>query len=207
MKTLLFALLLLAFTMLAGQEKELECGLGFSGGLISGSGFSFRKIDAGFGYQINLGALMDNTSRCDHCFPDEYPRDWINEEDDVYTDRSYGSSFHANLGVNFYKPLHQGKRSRFYLLAGAAGYYFREEVTKQDYIYVPADSVWVKSGAVRDDDNSNFTLNAGAGFGIEYKLSENIRLNLEWPLVFSFPEDKMNIIMYIPQAGIHYFFK
>ena len=63
----------------------------------------------------------------------------------------------------------------------------------------------------REFDNnkkySDFIYNIGAGFGIEYKLNENIRLNLEWPLCFSFYEDQTRIIMYMPQGGIHYYFK
>ena len=199
--------ILLTLFLLSADEKELEYGLGFAGGMISGSGFSFRKLNDNFGYQINLGALMDNTSQRDDYFPEEYSGDWIYEEDGIYTDYSYGSSFHINLGINVYKPLHQGERSRFYLLAGAAGYLFREEVSQQDYIYDDVDSVWVKSGQLRKENDNEFTFNVGAGFGIEYKLSENIRLNLEWPLVFSFIEDDMNIYMFIPQGGIHYYFK
>lgn len=203
----LLVTVLIIFSSLFCEEKELQYGLGFSGGLISGSGFSFRKLNADFGYQINLGALMDNSTRCDECFAEELPGDWYYEDDDIYTEHSYGSSFHANLGVNLYKQLHQSRKSRFYLLAGTAAYLFSEEVSEQDYSYDDTDSVWVKTGQVRHEQNNDFTLNLGAGFGIEYKLSENIRLNLEWPLTFSFSDGDMNIYMYIPQGGIHYFFK
>ena len=205
-KVSLIIIILLALSMLTAEEKELEYGLGFSGGLISGSGFSFRKLNDDFGYQINLGALMDNSSECDDCFPENYHGEWI-EDDDSFTDYSYGNTTHANLGINIYKPLHNGKRSKLYLLAGTAGYFFREKISEQDYTYNDIDSLWVQTGQRRDATETEFTLNLGAGFGFDYKLSENIKLNLEWPLVFSFPEDDMRIYMYIPQVGIHYYFK
>lgn len=206
-KSLIIFAAFIFISLLSANEKELEYGLGFAGGMTSGSGFSFRRLNADIGYQFNLGALMDNSSRCIDCFPEVYSGEWYYDEDGIFTDYSYGKSLYANLGASIYKPLHQGNKSCFYLLAGTAGYFFQEEISKQDYIYNVADSVWVKSGQVRNEKNNEYTFNVGAGFGIEYKLSENIRLNLEWPLVFSFLDGDMNIYMYIPQGGIHYYFK
>jgi len=206
-KIYLILSILLTIFLLSAEVKDLEYGLGFSAGMISGSGFSFRKLSDDFGYQVNLGALMDRSSGCDDCFPDEYERQLRADDNEDFTDNSKGSTIHANLGFNLYKPLHNGKYTRLYLLAGTAAYFSQEKVSKQDYTYNDVDSVWVKTGKQRDHFDNDLTVNIGAGFGIDYKLIDNIRLSLEWPLVLCFPEDEMKIIMYIPQIGIHYYFK
>ena len=49
--------------------------------------------------------------------------------------------------------------------------------------------------------------NIGIGIGIDYQLTDYIHINLDWPFVYSRGEDNFDLIMYIPQAGIHYYFK
>ena len=207
MKKIIILIILLTFALLLTAEENLKHGLGFTGGMTSGSGFSYRQMNENFGFQIALGALMNNSSDCEDCFAESFEGDWINGEDDIYTEYSYGKTMHLNLGINFYKPLHHGKKSSLYLLAGTAGYLFREEVAEQDYYYNEDDDLWVQSGQKRVENDTEFTINVGAGFGIEYSLNKNIKLNFEWPLVFSFEDKDLNIFMYIPQAGIHYYFK
>ena len=207
MKKLMTFTIILIFSFALSADENLRHGLGFTGGMISGSGFSYRQMNENYGFQFAFGALMNNSSDCEYCFQESYESDWISVEDDFYTEYSYGNTLNLNLGINFYKPLHKGKKSKLYLLAGTAGYLFSEDVTEQDYEYNDTDSLWVQSGQERIDINTEFTFNIGTGFGIDYNLSNNIKLNFEWPLVFSFQDGDMNILMYIPQAGIHYYFK
>ncbi len=207
MKKILILIMIFTLAMALSAEDELRHGLGFTGGMISGSGFSYRQMNETYGFQFAFGALMDNSSECEDCFAESYDADWIYEEDGIYTESSYGNIMHMNLGLSIYKPLHHGKKSSLYLLVGTAGYLFSEDITEQDYIFNDTDDLWVQSGQERVESNTELAINVGAGFGIEYNLSSNIKLNFEWPLVFSFQEEDLNIFMYIPQAGIHYYFK
>ncbi|MBC8312649.1 MAG: hypothetical protein H8E33_00190 [Candidatus Cloacimonetes bacterium] len=66
------------------------------------------------------------------------------------------------------------------------------------------------SFSVIESKEFDYTINTGFGIGMEWQIlknNENFILSFEWPLVFSFKKDDFSIMMYIPQAGIHYYFK
>ena len=161
-KIVIVLTMLVTVIVISAEEKEYQYGLGFGGGMISGSGFSFRKLNDNGGFQVNFGLM-----KYDH----------------------FGN---RNIGVNLFKTMHCSKRSKLYVLGGAALYNTYEDDNWYDDYY---------------DDNSNTAITVGGGFGFDYKLSEYIRFNFEWPVTFFFSTGNTNIYMYIPQAGIHYYFK
>ncbi|MBC8384534.1 MAG: outer membrane beta-barrel protein [Candidatus Cloacimonetes bacterium] len=206
-KKILISLMTLLIVVISAEEQDYKLGLGFGGGIISGSGFSLRKLSDKGGFQINLGAIIRNDTGCDDCF--DYDHSWLTFEDttEVFTERAYDGWGNINAGINLYKTLHNGRKSKLYLLAGTAGYLNFETRYEQDFAYNENDQEWEKNGDMRSTKDTELTINLGAGFGFDYKLSKNIRLNLEWPLAISFSTGGTNIFMYIPQAGIHYYFK
>jgi hypothetical protein len=208
MKKLLIICAIVVFAILIyAEDKEYQYGLGFGGGMISGSGFSFRKLNDNGGYQINFGAIMQNYDECNDCYNDELYGDYYGDHDEIYTERFYDGYGNINLGANLYKTLHEGYRSKLYLLGGGAVYMGFEQNHEQDYEYNSANDVWEKVGEMRTENSRNYTYNAGAGFGFDYAVTENIIVNLEWPLTISLSGEDVNVYMYLPQAGIHYYFK
>lgn len=207
-KTILIITLLIMAFVISAEDKDYELGLGFGGGMISGSGFSFRKLNDNGGYQINFGAIMQNyDDDCEDCFDNELHGDYYGDIGEIYTDRDYDSFGNLNLGGNLYKTLHKGSRTKLYLLGGGAVYMSFEKNYEQDYEWNSIDEVWEKIGEMQTENKKEFVYNFGGGFGFDYEVTDNISVNLEWPLTLSFSGEDLNIFMYVPQAGIHYYFK
>jgi len=190
MKKILILITILALAMILSAEDELRHGLGFTGGMISGSGFSYRQMNETYGFQFAFGAITIGDTD-DTYFEDEYDSYWWQNSGSTHIMEDEGIFFHTNFGASYYKHLHRSEKSTFYFLVGTAAYINFGEVSEQIYQY----------------NEVNIRANVGFGIGIDYKLTQNIHLNLDWPLVFSKSDENFNIIMYIPQAGIHYYFK
>ena len=209
-KIILISIILFSasFIFAQNQNYELKHSLGFSGGWLSGTGFSYRQMNEKDGFQITFGLIMlgDN----DYEFEDTYEKWWWADTMKTYSEEYSGKETSGNIGFTYYKPLHKGNRTSFYLLAGISSYLNYGSEFKQDYIYDPIDSLWCVYGEVIESKEFDYTINTGFGIGMEWQIlknNENFILSFEWPLVFSFKEDDFSIMMYIPQAGIHYYFK
>lgn len=202
-------LILFATIQVYPQEKELEQGLGFFGGMISGSGFSYRHIQDNWGWQINFGVL---SFKNDDDFTEGYSYtvgdgSWIPDPNQVMTESRSGRETWANIGITFYKPLHRSGKSLFYIMAGASDYFSDLEKYEQDFKYTKIDENsfhYGPHGIKRTSKEKEHNFYIGVGLGFEYRLTNNIRLSLEWPLSYGSDGD---INMYIPQGGIHYYFK
>ena len=206
MKHLLVVSLLLTATLQAG---ELNHGLGFAAGQIAGIGFSYRYLPENYGVQVSFGGLSINENNYYvqptyqfYFDPDKPPPQGPL---DRYTYNS--RSIHYNIGLMFFKVLHRAKRSRFYVFSGFSFFNQIEKYKEGYYSYRRVDANTFNYGAFGPEterSERSSTRYAGIGIGIEFKVTDNIRLELEWPLTFS---SKGDLIMYIPQAGLHYFFK
>ncbi len=204
MKKLIMLIIILTFLLFLSAEENLKHGLGFTGGMISGSGFSYRQMNENYGFQFALGAITFG----DGDEPDSEENGFWGEDTlDTYTMEDEGVFYYTNFGASYYKFLHKGERSLFYFLAGTAAYINFGSVEEQIYEYNPDTQSWETSGEPTEETEVTIRTNIGIGIGIDYKLSENIHLNLDWPFVYSRCEDDFDLIMYIPQAGIHYYFK
>ena len=197
--------MLIVITLVA--EENFTKSLGFAGGLISGSGFSYRQISEHNGFQITLGAISHGDNEYGH--NESAPGNYYGYDDDYpdFTEKSYGRNSYANIGINYIKPLHKSDKSMFYALAGSALYYSSEDYSEQLYIYDEDDDLYYATGEAIEETDTNYTINAGIGIGMEYRLTENIRISLDWPIVFSSYDESYDIIMTVPQGGIHYYFK
>ena len=204
MKKLILIIMLISLSGLLLAGETGRHGLGFAGGMISGSGFSYRYFGSKNGVQINFAVVSRNDN--DYSFPDSYHNN-MGTGDDVFTDRYYGRDTFINIGFNYLRPLHSTSKSQFYVLGGAAVYYNLEEYFEQEYVYNENSDIYEKLGDVKESDEEEIFVNFGAGIGISYNLTKNIVIFVDWPLVASFEGDNMGITMAIPQGGIHYFFK
>lgn len=204
MKKIMMFIIILTFLLVLSAEENLRHGLGFTGGMISGSGFSYRQMNENYGFQFALGAITIGEG-------DDIEFDEIGfwEEDtlDTYTMEDEGVFYYTNFGASYYKFLHKGEKSLFYFLVGTAAYINFGSVKEQIYGYNPDTQLWETLGESTEETEVTVRTNFGIGIGINYKLTNNIHLNLDRPFVYSRCYDDFDLIMYIPQAGIHYYFK
>lgn len=204
-------IILMATVMCAQEAKDFSKAIGFSAGLTSGSGFSYRKLDHIGGFQINGGIL---TQRGNGSLMEEQPYEiyyWDPDTSLIYTDYNWDMTVSGSFGYNHYKTLRRTNNSTLYLLAGGAVYFRSEHEISRDFKYSQIDSSKYQIKYISDEKSEwihDGTINLGAGFGIEYNITDNIRISLDWPLVFSLSTDSdFQIIMYVPQGSIHYYFK
>lgn len=199
--------LLLAVTVSA---QGTERALGFGGGMISGSGFSYRQYSGNLGFQVNIGALSTTDGGSD--FVDSQPVEtgdgtWHPDTSNTWTESQSGRFTNFNIGIQGLYSLHQSHKSKFYVLAGVAVYQSSEIEYEQDYRYTQISATtwdYVKVGAERKGKDTWTRVNIGAGIGFEYYISDNIHLAVEFPLTRCSNGD---IFMHIPQGHLHYWFR
>jgi len=204
MKKVILAILALIIATILMAEEQNKHGLGFAGGMISGSGFSYRYLGENHGYQINLAGISSGYD--DDKFPESMTYEGI-DQNDIYTEQHDGRETFLNIGINYLKPLHATIKSTFYALGGAAIYYNSNETYEQDYTFDPSQDTFLPTSDIREISDKETRVNFGVGIGIVYNLTNNISLFVDWPLVASYNGENMDLFMAIPQGGIHYFFK
>ena len=200
---------------LFSQTTELSKGIGLGAGMISGTGFSYRQLNDNHGFQITFGIMKfgDDEGYDDLYFTEGYnseynPIYWIPDTSRSYTEYEYGyGGSWGNIGLTYYKTLHLGKRTKFYALAGASMYYSSGSDYKRDYRYALLSDSTYSYGPVGDLEElypADIVYFVGAGIGLEYELTDNIRLSTELPLSFS---SRGLITMFIPNLAVHYYYK
>jgi len=83
-KKLLILMIILTFTLILTAEENLKHGLGFTGGMISGSGFSYRQMNETYGFQFAFGAITFGDTD-DNYFEDDYDYYWWHETGSTHT--------------------------------------------------------------------------------------------------------------------------
>ena len=212
MKKLFSVILFIVFTILFIQASELQNGLGFSAGMVSGSGFSYQHKFTNSSYKITFG-ILSRGSEYD-CFTETNYLYNYNTENPVDTTKVWveecsGPVFSGNIGFQYNKYLHQTKKTSFYILGGIAGYYFFQKYQKQKYHNKIVDNEHYKIETIGDKyytTEKSLTINSGIGIGMEYKITQNLTFSLELPLTISYKDNDSKIYMYIPQASLIYFF-
>lgn len=207
MKQLLIGFLVgLQLTALLAQEKTLRHGLGFAAGMLSGSGFSYRQINQKYGFQVTFGLLSFRNESAD--FVDSYKMMGMGPQmDQTITEEKYGRKTNGNIGLMIYRILNRANRSLFYGMIGLGNYFSDQVIYKREYNYTYIESnTWLYApvSPIRKEHQRDCTTNIGLGFGLEWSWTNNIHMTIEWPLTIT---NDLDIYMYIPQAGIHYYFK
>ncbi len=205
-KLLISTIILFQMTLLFSQEQPLRHGLGFAAGMLSGSGFSYRQINQKYGFQVTFGLLSFRNESSD--FIDGYRTagDGLDMEP-TYTEEKHGRETSGNIGFMLYRILNRSNRSLFYGMIGVGNYFSEDIIYRRDYryVHVEADTYsYQPVSPIRKDQERDFTTYMGLGFGLEWSLTNNIHLTIEWPLTVT---NKGDIYMYVPQVGIHYYFK
>ncbi|MDZ7372087.1 MAG: hypothetical protein ONB12_13080 [candidate division KSB1 bacterium] len=206
MKRILLCLVVLTVSLTA---EETANGLGFAAGQLAGIGFSYRYLPDNYGFQVSFGvlSLKQNNDYQPTSYRGSYdPDKWL-PPIEPYPISYNTRDTHANIGVLLFKVLHSAKRSRFYLFTGGSIMYNESNYKEQYYGYTIIDASTFEYGPVGKPNKrteKESTRYFGLGIGMEYKLTDNIRIAVEWPLSYT---SKGDWVMYIPQGGLHYFFK
>ena len=188
MKELILIMIIIITASILSTE-ELTHSLGMSAGYISGSGISYRQMREKIGYQIAGGVIYNYEPDDDESLHNVYEREYLG----------------ANISGTFYYILHNKKTTRFYLLGGTTIFrVFEKGVDDADdceWWYNPETGIWgIKECPTTDE----IYINIGIGIGLEFPLTKHLHLSVEWPWYY---DDKTEFIKFIPQAGVHYYFK
>jgi len=170
-------LIMILVTSFILSADDLTHAIGMSAGYISGSGISYRQMNQKSGYQIAGGAYYNYE-----------PED---EEDEFNYDIEENKYLGWNISGTYYYILKNWQTSRFYLLAGTT-------------IFDVYDITQNKFGDFEEENEDKTYINVGIGIGLEFPLTKYLHLSVEWPWYY---DGKSEFLKFIPQAGVHYYFK
>lgn len=201
---LLPLLLLIASGSLFAQYRGSR-SLGIQFGTSSGSGYAMRWIGEHHGLQATLGA--STTGSNDVKFAENL---W---EEDVessaatidYTRKGRRTSLVA--GLNYIYILDESSKSRFFVALGGSYKIGRENVYTRRYNRI--DNSYYEyaldySVPMKEELRKTDLWTVGAGPGFEFVLDRHFRFTIDLPITYNSDED---IVMYIPQVGLHYYFR
>ncbi len=205
--TRIVVILLLGLLIALPLQAEPTQGVGFAAGQLSGIGLSYRVLMENYGMQITLGAISLKENGYEEPYMPRYPYDphYSKANPPGFTQERWLRETDANIGLMFMKSLHKSKISTLYIFTGFCAFYSWDSIEEQYYEPVVTDDYYdyAPVGEAKKRVRQNNTFFGGGGLGFEVRFSPNFRLAIEWPLTFTSDGD---FIMYIPQAGLHYFF-
>lgn len=207
-KYILILIILTAVSISCGAEEyNKSTAMGFHFGSLSGSGYAMRWMGEKMGLQATLGGYTYENNE------DEYPRpyyleDVVNMAEQTYTERYDDRESAVNFGLNYIHVLDKFSSGRFYVTIGGSYKYFYETYHTVDYALDSTYTDWYYYTEVPGsrkkhvDDEHRWTV--GAGPGVEFWLGKKFSLAMELPITFNW---KKEVVMYMPQVGVYYYFK
>ncbi len=201
---LLLLLLVLGLTAtLAAEPIGYKTALGLHFGTSSGNGYSMRWMGRNHGIQGTLGAYTAGKNTV--MFDAPYAYDYI---DDVVTVREKGKEGSVILGLNYMYMLDHFRSGRLYIFGGGSYQYYQKRTHYMDFQRVPDGTDGQHFIAVPNTKTSELERQhrwtVGVGPGFEFDLGSQFRMSFELPITYNWKDD---IVMYIPQAGLYYYFK
>lgn len=199
MKRLIIMMILLT-ALLGSLQAETRQGLGFHFGTVSANGFSYRYMDGKNGWQGTLGALSMGNN--ENHFYSPYT-DYHNTAPSLTLSED-GRKTNFNFGLNYLRILGEKPNGNFYVFGGTSFLISRKTMLEQDYILQNMGSYeYVYNGNMRKEKKTENKYYIGAGLGFELKFGNNFGFAAEMPLTVN---QEGEYKMYIPQAGIYYYF-
>lgn len=199
-------ILLLGLLIALPLQADPTQGIGFAAGQLSAIGLSYRVMMEDYGMQVTVGALSIKDNNLNETYA---PRTYYDPDSksDVqgFTQENWIRETDANIGLMFMKSMHKAQKTTLYVFTGFCAFFSWDAIEEQRY--EPQQSgeyyEYVQVGDPRKRVKKDNRLYGGIGLGFEIRFTPNIRLAVEWPLTYSSEGD---FVMYIPQAGLHYFF-
>ncbi len=208
MKKLLMIEVLLFVTCLSqGQtqssktkEESRTTGLGFHFGTVSGNGFSYRKYyNNKSGLQVTLGGFTSGSKEIDSSIYGNY------NGASTITITENGKKTKLSSAINYVRTLDTNQVGRFYIVAG--GSLLSSFIRQYEIDYQIVNKAYytiIKDHPERKKWDSEYAYYFGFGLGFDFNMGQNFHCAVELPLTI---DENSEIRMYIPQAGIYYFFK
>ena len=188
--------LLVIATLAFADDVDRRTALGLHFGTSSGNGYSMRWINGNHGLQCTFGAITTGSNK---------KVDYVDYEDDYhwgsanYTATVEGRRTALEFAANYLHTLDEYPNGKLYIMAGGSCRYIQKRMFEVDVINHHVD--W-ESERTYLKRQLRWTIGAGPGFEIGY--NSKLRFALEVPLTYNWKDE---IVMYIPQAGIYYYFR
>jgi hypothetical protein len=179
-------------------------GFGVHFGNVSGNGYAWRYLKEKWGVQLVVGGLTSGKN--DYSFDEGYYNYDTNPASSVFQ-KDNGRKYYFNLGANGILPLSRTSSMLFYLHGGINWQYTDQQVYNQEYIYdysSGSTNYYDQSGDPTISHKIKSYANIGVGPGFEFFIGKNLKLALELPITYT---GNNEFYMYIPQAGLYYYFK
>ncbi len=204
---------LLALPAFAQEEEAMyEAGysmdrhaFGIHFGNVSGNGYAYRFVEKDWGIQAVAGGFSTGSNK--YSFPERF-YNYDSQDNPVTLARTdNGRKYSINLGVNGILPLKRMENIMFYAHAGMCWFYSTQKKYHQEYTLdnsIAGQYYYDPTGEVTSTTKTKSYVNIGAGPGVEVMVGKYFRLSLELPVTYT---GKDEFIMYIPQAGLYYYFK
>lgn len=202
---LVLIIITLAFSLFAKEQRKN--GFGFSLGMISGFGLSYRRMEEKFGFQATIG--KGGSSQANDM---GWESSWEDTTSTQYSFRSRRTD-EFNYGLSCYYFLLKSKNTTFYILAAGTLYHKVVSYNYYEYEYNEINDDWYFTGKkIRRKEDPEDSVNTGYGIGFEFRIFANLHLSFEWTHVHLISltdiddeykgEDNYNA----PQIGIHLYF-
>jgi len=177
-------------------------GFGVHFGNVSGNGYAWRYIGAPLGIQIVVGGLTAGDNH--YNYPDFF-NDYDSNSEATIVRTDNARKYNFNVGANLILPLKQANGTMFYLHGGVNWKYADQKKYYRTY-HLEGESYYhtYASDPVTSKHFIKSYCNIGAGPGVEIQAGKYFKLVLELPITYTGDEE---FIMYIPQAGLYYYFK
>jgi hypothetical protein len=197
----LLALVSLAYAQDNEENLKFENhALGVHFGNVSGNGYAYRYMAKNIGFQFVAGGYTSGTNH--YNLPDQVSDyEGIGDVPRVFSDN--GRKYSVNLGGNVILPLKRTENTLFYIHSGVCWFYSDTKRFNREYQYY--------NSGLYSSDTDVFTsykirsyVNVGIGPGAEFLIGKYFKFVLELPITYT---GNNELIMYIPQAGLYYYFK
>jgi hypothetical protein len=190
---------------LFAQVPKSRKGIGFHMGTTTGIGYAMRWMNQKSGYQVTFGGYTFGNNEV--YFADDY-YDWDTEfgGEDQITMEQAGRESAINIGLNYLHMLDHFNNGRLYFMAGGSYKYYQQKFFTMDYQQTGENSADydVIEGSKNEAYRIEHRWTVGGGPGFEFEIGNHFRFAAELPITYNWEND---IVMWIPQAGIYYFFK
>lgn len=205
----LAVIMILAAAFLTAAEHENNYNetqaFGMHFGNISGNGYAYRIFLDNLGFQFVVGGFTAGSNN--YSFPPRIIRYDETNPPLTLTDTDNGRRYNFNIGANAIFPLKRTENFLFYAHTGLCWLYSDQKKYSQLYSH-DSTSTWYSYyspvGAVNTSNKIKSYVNIGVGPGVEMQLGKYFKIALELPITYT---GQRELIMYIPQAGIYYYFR
>jgi hypothetical protein len=205
--TRIILIVLAGLLVVLPASAEPAQGVGFAAGQLSGIGLSYRVMLEDYGFQVTVGGISLKDSGYEESYPTRgyYDPDYPKNDLQGFTQEQWVRETDANIGLMFMKSLHHANKTTLYVFTGFCAFFSWDTIEEQYYEPVFSDDYYdyVPIGDPKTRVKQRNIFYGGGGLGFEIRFTPNVRLAIEWPLTFTSDGD---FVMYIPQAGLHYFF-